>query len=69
MTTGAHRAYYNQAPDGTWAGGCKTCDTSWHGATEVEATSWCSGHDSAVACAEYRERMELEAERLKDTYA
>lgn len=47
--TSGHRAFYE--PDGgTWRGGCKICQTGFSGATQEGASSWVSGHDSAVAC-------------------
>ena len=48
--TSAHRAYYEPEPTGTWAGGCKTCGVGFQGASQDEARTWASGHDSAIAC-------------------
>jgi hypothetical protein len=61
MTTDDHRAYYVVLTDGTINGGCTTCGTSFSGASKIEAVSWCSGHNSAVGCARYEARIELEA--------
>ena len=48
-----HCAWREQDPDETWKGGCWTCGTGFSGAEQLGAESWCSGHDSAVACANW----------------
>ena len=50
MSTSEHRAFVDQADDGTWLGGCRWCRTSFVETDQSRAWSWVAGHDSAVAC-------------------